>query len=165
MVYCFVVQITPSSLIIKEERNQIFFFFFVWVWKVSIRTEKSLKRQIFDNNMIILFFNLYLQNYESRLWYVYNKIPALVDFSSQKDFIKRQSDWSGERRASYIDVYFAHLRFIPIIPLYIREYLWKIKGKYYIRNISSAEVVISWILLYLWWFGFVWSLFWYTCIY
>ena len=87
------------------------------------------------------------------------KIPALVDFSSQKDFIKRQSDWSGERCASYIDVYFAHLRFIPIISLYIREYLWKIKGKYYIRNIFSAKAVISRSLLYLWWFGFVWSLF------
>ena len=86
------------------------------------------------------------------------KIPALVDFSSQEDFIKRQSDWLGERCVSHIDVYFAHLRFIPILPLYIREYLWKIKGKYYIRNVSSAEAVISRILLYLWWFGFVLSL-------
>lgn len=56
------------------------------------------------------------------------KIPTLVDFSSQEDFIKRQSDLSGEKCVSYVDEYFAHLRFIPILPFGIREYLWRIKG-------------------------------------
>lgn len=129
MVHCFVVQIAPSSLIIKEERNQIFFFFFLYKLK---KYRWELGKNVWKPRYLIIIwlFCFLICTYKIMIIFgVYTiKIPTLVDFSSQEDFIKRQSDLSGEKCVSYVDEYFAHLRFIPILPFGIREYLWRIKG-------------------------------------
>lgn len=71
------------------------------------------------------------------------KVPVLFDWSSDKDPVKLLAEQTGEKCTPYNKIWFGHVLFIPLVPVWIGQPLWKIDGEYYVRKLSTMGEFVN----------------------